>query len=120
MMEDIRKSIEAINILSETDLKLPLIQKDLSVMEHLLETLRVNNAMGNLAECYVTTLFQVIREDSMALKGSLDKVVKNPDNEWLKEDIIEASSDLERLLDKMDEVEKAFKPYLFCPKEMQK
>ena len=56
----------------------------------------------------------------MALKGSLDKAVKNPDNEWLKEDIIEASSDLERLLDKMDEVEKDFKPYLFCPKEMQK
>ena len=119
-MEDIRKSIEGINLLSVTDLKIPLIEKDLGVMEHLLETLRANNAIKSLAECYVTTLFQVIREDSMALKGSLDKAVKNPDNEWLKEDIIEASSDLERLLDKMDEVEKDFKPYLFCPKEMQK
>ena len=53
-MEDIRKSIKAINLLSETDLKLPLIHKDLSVMEHLLETLRANNANKELGGmlCY--------------------------------------------------------------------
>ena len=110
---------DTFNLLSVSTVDLLEMEDRLETLEKLLKKLKKAKADQCLAECYISTLVNILRIECMKLLGELESAISDPKKEYLKEEIDGGFKAIKEFIKRIEYVDKNFKPYLFCPAELR-
>lgn len=107
-----KNSIDNLNFLTVSDLKMVELKRDISKLEEALFYLRKGE---RITYCHVQEIFYPILTDFQVLQSAFRKALNTETDEEISSTLREASNEVDEFFQKTVELQEAFEPFLYCP-----